>query len=169
MHFANKGSRGLNVEDLLLPRVIVWYSTLVVERQPSNPILALVKFKAVNEPRNTGSWPFCKTPVNLENLLSVHVFLLSSNSSRWVNSFKNARTFQSKEHSESLSLRTVSPRGPKHALSGVPQKTVNDIPERVRELRLTNAEKWVLAWMRADSKSPDIAREGEELRLREVT
>ena len=129
---------------------------------------AWVILEANNEPGNVGR-AFGKTSVHSGSLREVHVFPLSSSASRWVNIFKNAENFPSKEHTESFNSRTDFANGPKHALIVALWRAMNDIAERVSELRLINAVKWVSARRSASSKGFDGVWGYVNARWRDVT
>ena len=123
----------------------------MLERESSNRMVERLNFEIVGKPCNV-SRSFCEILAGLGSALAIHVFPLSSNASRWVNGIKNAENLPSKEHIESFNSWTVSVMDPKHALIGALWKAVSGIIERVRELRLIKAEKWVSARRSAASK-----------------
>lgn len=136
----------------------MWYFSLAAERESSIWMFSSVKPlkpEVVKESRNTVSLP--RTPVGGTNLKLSHMLSLISNASRRLNNFKNARTFQSKAHTSSLNSRTVFPRDPKHASRFARKKAMNETETelRVRDLTLTNAEKWAQDRRSSCSKPPD--------------
>ena len=85
-----------------------------------------------------------------------------------MNNFRKVKSLLPREHFQSSNLRTVFPRDPKDVVSEASLKVVNETVERVRVLRLINAERWVLARRSASSKIPED-REYEEESSRDVT